>query len=547
MKSVPEVLIAGAGPTGLTLACGLLANGVAARVVDKAAGPAGTSRALGLQPRGIEVVERLGALNGLPERALQVERIVVHINGKQAASVGVGQRTALVTRPGLVISQAEVEAELRKRVNELGGQIAWGHEVTAADQDAHGVTVGLADGGEHRVAWLVGCDGAHSRVRRLAGVEFPGVPLAERFLLVDAYADLPLARHSIYVWLAGDSVFGAFPLPGHGLWRLMAPGADPGSEADVVTDEAVLAEIARQLKERTGCDPSLIRDPQWVTSFRVHRRLADTYRNARILLAGDAVHVHSPFGGQGMNTGIGDAENLAWKLAMVVNGTADHALLDSYEAERRPIAAGVLKWTGASGNLILGNHILARLLRDRLIIPLMNKASMQRRVWETVSQLKVTYREGPLGHRPRKWFSGQGPGPGDRIPDLECVRAEGGHRTTLHAELGDKWALVMPGRFVSDEYDAVVAKRLAEDGMVTLVADHDSNLVMPGRTVADEYAAVVAKRLGHDGMITLIADDDSGGEIMLVRPDAHLGWRGRADPDALDRWLTAVIRLGRAG
>ena len=113
----------------------------------------------------------------------------------------------------------------------------------------------------------------------------------------------------------------------------MAPATDPGTEVDLVTDESVLTEVARLLGERTGCDPSLIGDPEWVTSFRVHRRLAETYRNGRILLAGDAAHVHSPFGGQGMNTGIGDAENLAWKLAMVVNGTADQELLDSYEAE----------------------------------------------------------------------------------------------------------------------------------------------------------------------------------------------------------------------
>ena len=144
MKSDPDVLIAGAGPTGLTLACGLLANGVTARVVDKAFKPAESSRALGLQPRGIEVVERLGALNGLPERALQVERIVVHINRKQVASVRVGQRTTLVTRPGLVISQADVEAELRRRVTELGGEIVWGREVAAAAQDPHGVLVNLA-------------------------------------------------------------------------------------------------------------------------------------------------------------------------------------------------------------------------------------------------------------------------------------------------------------------------------------------------------------------------------------------------------------------
>ena len=505
MTSEPDVLIAGAGPTGLTLACGLLANGVAARIVDKADAPA----------------------------ALEVDRIVVHINGKQAASVRVGQRTPLVTRRGLVISQAEVEAELRRRVAELGGEIEWGREVTDAEQDSDGVTVSLADGGRSRVGWLVGCDGAHSRVRELAGVGFPGVPLAERFLLVDVHADLPLSRQSIYVWLDGGSVSGAFPLPGRDVWRLMAP-----VEADLTTDEAVLAEVARRLGERSGCDPSLIHGPVVPGPPQ--------YRNGRILLAGDAAHVHSPFGGQGMNTGIGDGENLAWKLAMVINGTADHALLNTYEAERRPIAASVLKWTGGAGNVVLGNHVFARLLRDRVIIPLMSTPSMQRRVWETVSQLKVTYRDGPLGRRARKWFSGEGLLPGDRVPDFECVRSEGGGRTTLHAELGNRWALVMPGQMVSDEYAAVVAKRLADDGMITLVVDQDSNLVMPGRTVSDEYAAVVAKTLGDDGMITLVADQDSSREIMLVRPDAHLGWRGHADPDALDRWLTAVARQGGA-
>jgi 4,5-epoxidase len=142
----------------------------------------------------------------------------------------------------------------------------------------------------------------------------------------------------------------------------------------------------------------------------------------------------------------------------------------------------------------------------------MNKASMQRRVWENLSQLKVTYRNGPLGRQARKWSSGQGPLPGDRIADIECVRAEGGGQTTLHAELGNKWALVMPGRMVGDEHAAVVAKRLGDDGMITLIADHDSN-----------------------------------GEIMLVRPDAHLGWRGRAGPHSLDRWLTDATEQGRAG
>jgi 4,5-epoxidase len=384
--------------------------------------------------------------------------------------------------------------------------------VTSAEQDPEGVRVGFADGDERRARWLVGCDGAHSRVRRLAGVGFPGVPLAERFLLVDAHADLPLSRRSIHVWLEGASVFGAFPLPGQDVWRLMAPTADPGTEADRMTDQAVLAEVTRQLGERTGLDPSLVGGPEWVTSFRVHRRLADSYRNGRILLAGDAAHVHSPFGGQGMNSGIGDAENLAWKLAMVVNGTARPELLDSYEGERRPVAADAVRSTGAASNLVLGNHVVARLLRDRVIVPLMNRASMQRRVWEHLSQLKVTYRTGPLGGRPRRWLAGRGPLPGDRVPDIECVRAEGGGATSLHAELGNGWALVTPDPVVSEECAAVVAKRLGRHGVTTLVAGH-------------------------------AADGDS----MLVRPDAHLGWRGRADPDALDRWLTAMASHGRAG
>jgi 2-polyprenyl-6-methoxyphenol hydroxylase-like FAD-dependent oxidoreductase len=489
-------------------------------VVDKAAGPATTSRALGLQPRGIEVVDRLGALDGLPDRALEVERIAVHINGRRAATVGVGQRTALVTRPGLVISQAEVEAALRRRVTALGGRIGWGREVVAAEPDPRGVVVGFADGSRSRAGWLVGCDGAHSRVRQLAGIGFPGVPFAERFLLVDVHADLPLSRHSIYVWLDRETVFGAFPLPGRDLWRLMAPAADAGTGTDRMSDEAVLTGVARMLWERTGFSPTLFRDPAWVTSFRVHRRLAETYRNGRILLAGDAAHVYSPFGGQGMNSGIGDAENLAWKLAMVINETAAPGLLDSYEAERRPVAAKAVRSRGAASKLVLGNHVFARLLRDRIVVPLMNKPSMQRRVREQLSQLKVTYRNGPLGGRAHRWFSGQDMLPGDRVPDIECTK--GGGRTTLHAELGNRWALVMPGRMVSDGYPAV------------------------GQMVCDRYTDVVARRLGEDGVICLVAGDDCGTDVMLVRPDGHLGWRGSADPGALDRWLTTVVGSARS-
>jgi 4,5-epoxidase len=505
MSAQVDVLIAGAGPTGLALACGLLANGITVRVVDKAGAPAGTSRALGLQPRGIEVVDRLGALEGLPERALQVDQIVAHINGKHAANVRIGQRTALVTRPGLVISQAEVEAGLRRRVEELGGGVEWGRELVDASQDAHGVSATPADGKTMRAGWLVGCDGAHSRVRDLAGVGFQGVPLPEHFLLADVHADLPLSRHSIYVWLAGDTVFGAFPLPGRDLWRLMAPAT-----SDAADEHSVLAQIGRLFEERTGHPASVIRDPEWITSFRLHRRLADSYRDRRILLAGDAAHIFSPFGGQGMNTGIGDAENLAWKLALVINGTAELDLLDTYEGERRPIIGGLVKSTSAISKLMLGNHLLARLMRDRVVIPLMNRPGLQRRLWENLSQLKVSYRNGPLARQASYRAFSRETRPGDRIADVECMRADGS-RTHMHAELGSHWALIGPRGTAGAEYAAVAAKRLGA-GAVTVVKPHQNDV----------------------------------GDVMLVRPDAHLGWRGQ-DPGALDAWLACALGHGRAG
>jgi 4,5-epoxidase len=505
MSAQVDVLVAGAGPTGLALACGLLANGITVCVVDKAVEPAGTSRALGLQPRGIEVVDRLGAFEGLPERALQVDQIVVHINGKHAADVRIGQRTALVTRPGLVISQADVEAGLRRRVEELGGGVEWGRELVDARQDAHGISATLADGNTVQAGWLVGCDGAHSRVRDLADVGFPGVPLPERFLMADVHADLSLSRRSIYTWLAGDSVFGAFPLPGRDLWRLIVPVS-----SDAADEHAGLAQIGRLFEERTGYPASVIRDPEWVTSFRLHRRLADTYRDRRILLAGDAAHVFSPFGGQGMNTGIGDAENLAWKLALVINGTAEVDLLDTYEGERRPITGGLLKSTSAIGKLMLGNHLLARLMRDRVVIPLMNRPGLQRRLWENLSQLKASYRTGPLGQQAGYRAFSRDTQPGDRVADVECVRVDGS-QTHLHAELGSRWALIGP----------------------------------PG-TAGAECAAVAAKRLGA-GTVTVVKPRQSdNGDVMLVRPDAHLGWRGR-DPAALDVWVAGMLGRGRAG
>lgn len=529
MADGPDVVVVGAGTSGLALACGLLAGGVSVRVLDAASGPATTSRALGLQPRGAEVIDRLGALGGLPDRSVAIRRVAVHVNGREAATLRLGRPTRLVKRPGLLVSQAEIEAALRARLSELGGAVEWGREVVAAEQSGSGVVVEAltpARGGPAEcieTSWLVGCDGAHSRVRKLAGIAFPGVALIERFLLADVHADLPIPRDGVSVWLRGEEMFGAFPLPGQDLWRLMAPveplpatavGADAGASASPQVrsqrpTDGVLDELRRLLYEHTGTPAAAVRDAEWTSTFRVHRRLATTYRRGRILLAGDAAHIHSPLGGQGMNTGLGDAENLAWKLVLVARGLADGSLLDTYQTERRPVAADVLSSTSTMTRVVLGDNGVARRIRDWVFVPLMDRSLVQRLIWERASQLTISYRSGPLGrlpHSPRVFTLSGRLRPGDRVPDVACRRTDG-TRTRLHAELGGRWALLR------------------------------------SRADAPADAAVVAQ-LGSDLVSSLEPAGSELQEVMLVRPDGHLAWASRRATDGPGEWLQQVLKTG---
>lgn len=499
-----DVLVAGAGTTGLTLACGLLMSGVRVRVIDRAAGPAVTSRALVLQARGAEVLDRLGALGDLRQRAIPIQRITAYARSRRPATIRIGDFSA-AARP-LVVSQAEIEAVLRDRLAELGGGVEWDTELVDADQDGSGVTARLTGQDDVRVGWLAGCDGAHSRVRKLAGIEFPGAPVAERFLLADAYLDWDTGRDGTLAWLHRDGVLAAFPLPddtgGGTLWRLLADLA-PGPDLD---GQAALDECRRLLADRAGRTDVTIRGARWTSTFRIQRRLAEAYRNGRLLLAGDAAHIHSPVGGQGMNVGIGDAENLAWKLAAVINGQAAEPFLDTFQAERRPVAAGVLSTTTNATRVLLGGGRLTRLLRDRVAVPLAGLPPVQRRGAAIASQLGVSYRRGPLGSRQpgRPYWPGTGLRPGDRVPDVTCFRADG-RGTRLYAELGGHWAL------------------LHADG--------------EGR----DCAAVIREHLG-DRLTTLTAPDQRRGELLLIRPDAHLAWRGRPAPEKTGTWLRHALR-----
>jgi 2-polyprenyl-6-methoxyphenol hydroxylase-like FAD-dependent oxidoreductase len=480
-----DVIVVGAGPTGLALACGLRAAGVDVKVLDKAAGPAVTSRALGLQPRGVEVLDRLGALGDLPDRGLRVRTVTINVDGRELASFPVGAPTRLGGSSALLMSQADIEGALRDRLSALGGSVEWNRPVAGLVLRADGVTVRLDDGTELDAAWAVGADGAHSVVRKAMGVGFPGVPIVERFLLADVHADIDLQRGGATSWLRGDVALAAFPLPGD-VWRVMAPA--PTDFGDEPAPDAIVDYLGSLLAAEAG---GTIRTVEWTSSFRIHRRLADTYRRGHVLLAGDAAHIHSPLGGQGMNTGIGDAENLAWKLALVVSGRADQHLLDTYEAERRPIAKGVLDTTSGVTEIVVSQGRASRLLRDRLLVPLLNRHWLQTLITERASQLRVSYRQGPLGAGLSRFLPGLRVG--DRVADRTCTRFDG-TTVRLYDALGPAWAL-LGARSLAD---------IARDHLADVVALHGER------------------------------------DALLVRPDGHLAWRG-TDSAGLRSWLADAL------
>lgn len=499
----PAVLIAGAGPTGLALACGLRAKGVPVRLVDRADGPVGTSRALGVQPRGVEVLIRLGALADLPERVIPLREVRMHVAGKLISTMPMDRMGAASGRSPLLVSQVEVESALRERLAGLGVRPDWGHELVGYTSDATGVTVtlrGPAGPETVRAGWLAGCDGAHSQVRKLSGIGFPGVRVAEHFLIADVHADWRLDRQVMGSWSHSGDMISVCPLPGEGRWRLMGPSPS-GTEGELSQDD-ILSLVKRQLTKCTPYPETGIREVEWLSTFRIHRRLADTYRKDRVLLAGDAVAIHHPFGGQGMNTGLGDAENLAWKLALVIADRAGEGLLDSYEAERRPVARGVLAGTGFVTRLVMAENKVTGLLRDRVVMPLMNTEKVQSILWQNASQLGVHYRGGPLAAPSRRRL-GSGPRLGERVPDIQC-RDRDGMVVRLHEALQGRWAL----------------------------------LGGPGDA---ETIAVVADALGDKDVVSLTPADGRLRDVLLVRPDAHLAWRGRRAPDELSRWLAGAF------
>jgi 2-polyprenyl-6-methoxyphenol hydroxylase-like FAD-dependent oxidoreductase len=329
-----DVLIVGAGPTGLTLAASLLLKGVRVRLVDRQAEGANTSRAAGVNARTLEVLEGIDVTRRLVKEGIEAPRFVILDRAKILLSVDF---SGLATDYPftLLVPQCTTERLLLERVRELGGDVNRPKVLAALTQDDDGVTATFSDGESVRARYVVGADGMHSTVREQTGIGFSGGAYAQSFVLADVHLRGDAPTDEVRLFWAGEGLTVVAPLP-DGSFRIVAP-------VDEAPEHPSAALVQTLLDER-GPGGLSVTEVVWSSRFRIHHRVADAYRSGRILLAGDAAHVHSPAGGQGMNLGVQDAVALADALAAVLGGGPD-TLLDDYSASRRPIARQVVTLT----------------------------------------------------------------------------------------------------------------------------------------------------------------------------------------------------------
>ncbi|GGO92451.1 FAD-dependent monooxygenase [Wenjunlia tyrosinilytica] len=377
-----DVVIVGAGPVGLTAAGMLAAGGVDFVLLDAQAQGANTSRAAVVHARTLEALEALKVSEFLQARGIELSDFTVHDRGRSLMHISFkGLPTAY--QYALMIPQNETEAVLTERLEELGGSVHRPYKVTGLTQDSQGVTVTATgeDGTEHtvRARYAIGADGMHSTVRDKVRIGFAGAPYAESFVLADVRMHWP-REQSVELLLAPEGVTVIAPLP-HGRYRVVATVRD-------APEQPGPADVQALLDERGPGKDAKVTEVLWSSRFHVHHRLADRYRAGRVMLAGDAAHVHSPAGGQGMNIGIQDAVELGRALAAVVHGEPE-TLLDRYEATRRPIAKQVVAFTDRMTKMATMRNPVQRAARNAALAAIGRVPAVRRNVAMRLAELET--------------------------------------------------------------------------------------------------------------------------------------------------------------
>ncbi len=488
------VMVVGAGPVGLTLACELARLDVAVRIIDLLPAPTTESRAILVHSRSLEMLARMGVVDELIASGIRTVGMDMFDSGHRLARVSfAGVSSAFPF--SVTTAQTETQRILAERLAGYGVHVERGVQATGFEQDAAGVDVTLsyADGHEAdvRCDFVVGTDGAHSTVRKAMGSKLVGSFEGQRFLLGDVDADYACERdHMQMLFAANEGPLAVFPMTGQRL-RLIAQVVDQPGQDDGPSGDPDLASLQAVVDRRANGMHLL--DARWITYFEIHHAQVPSYRSGRAFLAGDAAHVHSPAGGQGMNTGMQDAFNLGWKLAHAVRGVGGaEALLDSYDAERHPVAARVIHDSTALTDVGTASGPLQRQLRNAAVRVGSRVPAMQHRLAAEIAETDVAYRGSSVG-------AGRTSGdvrPGDAAPQVQSSPGW----TVLHfpgaapagGSLPDVETVVIEDGAIAHRYGlrkgGYVAVR--PDGYVGFVGDLDDRAAL--ESYLDRYARAVA-------------------------------------------------------
>jgi 2-polyprenyl-6-methoxyphenol hydroxylase-like FAD-dependent oxidoreductase len=495
-----DVLIIGAGPTGLVLALWLTKLGVKIRIIDKTAEPGTTSRALAVQARTLELYSQLDLADAVVEEGHKVPAVNLWVKGERATRLSFESVGSDLTPFAFlqIFPQDRHEQLLIERLQALGVRVERRTELTSFTDDGERITARLRmhDGKEEiaQASYIAGCDGARSPVRETIGTGFPGGTYRQLFYVADVEASGRALDGELHIDLDEADFLAVFPLAGVGRARLIGTVRDERADhPDALKFEDVGGRAIDHLKVN-------IEQVNWFSTYRVHHRVTEHFRKGRAFLLGDAAHIHSPAGGQGMNTGIGDAINLAWKLASVLSGCAPDKLLDSYEAERIGFARRLVATTDRVFSFATAEGRLADILRTRVAPVLIPKVarfeSAREYLFRTVSQITLNYRGGPLSGGSAGHVHG-----GDRLP---WVPIDGEDNFATLAAMS--WQIHVYG------------KPSAE--LVRWCAGHDVPLHVFDWRARHEAAGLAC------------------GALYLIRPDSYVALADASgSPEALDRYF----------
>lgn len=554
------ILVVGAGPTGLTMAAELTRHGVPCRIIDKKAGITDKSKALTLQSRTMEVFEDMGLIQEVLDTGRPVSGFSFYAQGKRIVQVA----SAELDTPYpyiLLHPQSETEASLEKHLNRLGVEVEWNTQIIKLQQNNEQFKVELqhANGEIEAIEpnYLIACDGGRSFCRKAIGARLDGDTFESEFIIADLEVEFsnPPSENEWNGYFTNQGLVLLASLQKEGNWRIVIEVPwemqDKSASTDANSEEPTFDELKKMIELLHPIPDLKLHKANWISRFRIHRRIIEHFRYGSVFFAGDAAHLHSPAGGQGLNSGIQDAYNLAWKLALVSRGVAQPELLDTYHAERYPLLKQQVETTDAAFKMMLLRNPVSRKIRNRLVSLLLDLEPIQHPMEKRLAMLTINYRNSPiidehrelplLSGRPikeiagfRQWRDfGEAPHAGDRAPDV-TFNSKGVQKRLFEILQGTSHKLlIFAGNYSDPNFEQIF--KLKHNLVEQKYGDLIETLLI---TMRSELS------FETDGKVLLLHDDE--GEmhrrygahshcLYLIRPDGYIGYRSQ--PAKLELFL----------